>query len=63
VLELGLTFADPVAPNVPTPAIVTAVALLAFQLKVVLEPLLILVGSAVSASVGLLDGLEEDCDF
>ena len=43
---------EPVAPNVPTPAMVTEVALLAFQFKVVFDPLLIIAGCAAKVIVG-----------
>lgn len=55
VVELGLTCTEPEAAWAPNPEIVTEVALLAFQLKVVLEPLLMLVGCAVRTMVGFCE--------
>jgi len=62
VVELGVTGAEPEAATVPTPEMVTEVALLAFQLNVVLVPLLMLAGCAVRTIVGFWDGTGELCD-
>ena len=51
-MEVGSTVIEPDAPKVPNPAIVTEVALVAFQVNVVLEPLLIVVGCAFRTTVG-----------
>ena len=55
-----MTFADPVAPKEPTPGMFTDVALVVLQLRVVLEPELILIGRAVSTMLGA--GLLEEVD-
>ena len=55
-----MTFADPVAPKDPTPGMFTDVALVVLQLRVVLEPELILIGRAVSTMLGA--GLLEEVD-
>jgi len=47
-----VTFTEPFALNVPTPGMFTEVALVVVQLSVVLEPLLILIGCAVSTMLG-----------
>ena len=49
---MGLTVTEPVAPNVPTPPMVTEVVLLAVQFNLVLEPLLIIVDCAVKTIAG-----------
>ena len=52
VVELGVTFTDPVAPYVPTPAMFTEVALVVFQLSADDAPAVMLLGWALKVIVG-----------
>ena len=51
-VELGVTLADPLAANVPTPAMLTEVALLVVQFSVAEMPATMLLGCALNATVG-----------
>jgi hypothetical protein len=51
-VELGVTLTDPVAPNVPTPAMLTEVALVVVQLKTAEAPGAMLLGCAPKETVG-----------
>jgi hypothetical protein len=53
VVEVGVTFAEPVAPNVPTPAMLTGVALVVVQLRTAVAPGATMLGCALKAIVGL----------
>ena len=48
----GVTVIDPLAPKVPTPEMVTEVALVDDQISVLLCPAVIVVGLAVNCTVG-----------
>ena len=49
---MGVTITEPVAPNVPTPAMLTEVALVDVHFRVAAEPVVMLVGWALIAIVG-----------
>ena len=53
VVEGGVTFVDPLAPNVPTPAMLTDVALLVDQLRTAEAPGATLLGCALKVIVGV----------
>jgi hypothetical protein len=52
VVEVGLTVAEPLVPNTPTPEIVTEVAFVALQLKTLDAPLAMVAGCAVRVIKG-----------
>jgi hypothetical protein len=52
VVEAGLTVAEPLAPNVPTPGILTDVAFVVLQLNALDAPLAMVAGCAVSTIEG-----------
>jgi len=49
---VGVTVADPLGPNVPTPAIATELAFVVVQLSTAEFPLLTVVGCALKVMVG-----------
>ena len=51
-VEVGVTLADPVAPNVPTPAMLTEVALVVVQLRTAEAPAAMVLGCALKETVG-----------
>jgi len=51
-VEDGVTLADPVAPNVPTPAMLTEVALVEVQLRTDDAPATMVLGCALSVTAG-----------
>ena len=51
-VEVGLTLVEPVAPNVPTPAMLTAVAFVVVQLRSADAPAAMLLGCALKVMVG-----------
>ena len=51
-MTVGASFIEPLAGNVPTPLMLTELALLAFQLSSVAAPLVTALGWALSAIVG-----------
>ena len=52
VVAVGVTITEPVAPNVPTPAMLTEVAFVDVHFRVAVEPVVMLVGWALIAIVG-----------
>jgi hypothetical protein len=51
-VKLGVTLTDPFAANVPTPAMLTDVALLVLQFSIADVPATTLLGCALNATVG-----------
>jgi hypothetical protein len=51
-VELGVTLTDPLAAKVPTPAMLTEVALSVVQFRMVDAPAAMLLGCALNATVG-----------
>lgn len=56
-MEFGVTVTDPLAPNVPTPAMLTEVALLVDQFRTADPPIGMLSGCAPKLIVGVGGGL------
>ena len=52
MVDVGVTLVDPVAPNVPTPAMLTEVALVVVQLRTADEPGAMVLGWALKTIVG-----------
>ena len=52
VVEAGVTIVDPVAPNVPTPAMLTEVVLVVVQLRTADAPGAMMLGWALKTTVG-----------